>query len=379
MRTTLAYVSDLEIHLGGGGSYAVNWNAYDQLSRRFESAYIGPIVPRPSRFEVFRSRVRRKVLRQPGSFAYFSPSTLSSNAKRVEFLIPRHIDAVMFRSAARWCRVRPAVPYFVYLDAVFHTFFHNTFDANDFLPSDIERIFEEEAAFLENAAGVFFESRWGMQKAKEAYSLRGGKYFAVGRGGALNPPALDTWDGLSHDLVTVAMNFTQKGGDLVLEAFKTLKPRFPDLSWRIIGGPPPAGTERIAGISYEGFLDPGNAGERARLEDILANAFLIVHPTREDTSPLVITEAAYFGCPAISVNRFAIPELVIHGVTGLLMEFPAADLIADAVADLIGNPLRYRDMRQNARAYSVANSSWNSVGAFMADRIDAVITPDTVR
>ncbi|HMA20941.1 MAG TPA: hypothetical protein VKO87_09055, partial [Gemmatimonadaceae bacterium] len=150
MQMRLAYVSDLELRLGGGGSYAVNWNAYDQMERRFASTYVGPVVPRPSKLEVLRSRVRRKVLRQPGRFAYFSPSTLSSNAKRVESLIPSHADAVMFRSAARWCRLRPAVPYFVYLDAVFHTFFHNTFDPHDFIRSDIERIFEEEAAFLES-------------------------------------------------------------------------------------------------------------------------------------------------------------------------------------------------------------------------------------
>src|SRR5512141_264556 len=150
MQMRLAYVSDLELRLGGGGSYAVNWNAYDQMERRFASTYVGPVVPRPSKLEVLRSRVRRKVLRQPGRFAYFSPSTLSSNAKRVESLIPSHADAVMFRSAARWCRLRPAVPYFVYLDAVFHTFFHNTFDPHDFIRSDIDRIFEEEAAFLES-------------------------------------------------------------------------------------------------------------------------------------------------------------------------------------------------------------------------------------
>jgi glycosyltransferase involved in cell wall biosynthesis len=280
----------------------------------------------------------------------------------------------MFRSAARWCRAKPGVPYFVYLDAVFHTFFYNTFDPNDFLRSDIERIFEEEAAFLENSAAVFFESRWGMHKAKDAYSLRGRQYFVVGRGGALTPPEADTWDGRSRDLVTVAMNFSQKGGDVVLEAFKKLKPRIPDLSWRIVGGPPPAGTERIAGISYEGFLDPGKAHDRARLEKILSNAFLLLHPTREDTSPLVITEAAYFGCPAVSVNRFAIPELITHGVTGILLESPASEMIADAVADLIANETRYRDMRKNARAYSLATSSWDKVGASIGNTIEPMIS-----
>jgi glycosyltransferase involved in cell wall biosynthesis len=375
MAPRIAYVSDLDLRVGGGGSYVVNWNAFEQLKLRFECKYVGPVVPHASRAEVLVSRLRRKLLRRPGKFAYFSPSTLASNAARVESLMPRDVDAVMFRSAARWCRVRPAVPYFVYLDAVFHTFFQNTFDPDDFERTDIERIFEAEAAFLENAAGVFFESRWALAKAKEAYSLRGAKYFAVGRGGALEPPEQDSWDGRSREIVTVAMNFAQKGGDLVFEAFRSLKPEFPKLSWRVIGGRPPDAVINVEGISYEGVLDPGIAAQRARFADILSNAFLLVHPTREDTSPLVITEAAYFGCPAISVNQFAIAELVVNGVTGILLESARGDSVAPAVRELLLNSQRYGDMRRNARAHSVANFSWQSVGNMISERIADVINP----
>jgi len=49
-------------------------------------------------------------------------------------------------------------------------------------------------------------------------------------------------------------------------------------------------------------------------------------------------------------------------------------VIADAVADLIGNETRYRDMRKNARAYSLANSSWDKVGASIGDTIEPMIS-----
>jgi glycosyltransferase involved in cell wall biosynthesis len=261
----------------------------------------------------------------------------------------------------------------VYLDAVFHTFFENTFRTDEFDHSDIERICEEEAKFLEGAHGVFFESMWGMQKAKEAYSLRGAAYLNVGRGGLLDPPAQDSWDGSSREIVTVAMNFEQKGGDLVLEVFNRLKPTFPDLTWRIVGGPPPAGIASLPGIIYEGVLDPAVAQDRQRLERIMSNAFVLVHPTREDTSPLVITEAAYFGCPSISVNRFAIPELVVNGVTGLLVEHPDPSLIATALTELIESPHRYRGLRENARSHALTNSRWDRVGDLINERIADVI------
>jgi glycosyltransferase involved in cell wall biosynthesis len=369
----VSYVTDLALKLGGGGSYAVNYHAFKQLARNFDAKYVGPVVPKPSSVEVVISRIRRRLFGLPGRFAYFSPVTLSANAQRVQAQLDSDARAILFRSAARWSRVKPRAPYFVYLDAVFHTFFENTFRKNDFIRTDIERICEEEAKFLENARGVFFESMWGMQKAKDAYSLHGPTYVNVGRGGVLEPPAQDSWDGTSREIVTVAMNFAQKGGDVVLGVFNKLKPAFPDLAWRIIGGPPPRGVESLPGVTYEGVLDPGSRQGRQRLETIMSNAFALIHPTREDTSPLVITEAAYFGCPSISVNRFAVPELVVNGVTGLLVEQPDPSRIASALTELIQSPQRYRDMRDNARKHALAHSQWDRVGDLMNERIADVI------
>jgi hypothetical protein len=160
------------------------------------------------------------------------------------------LDAVVFRSSARWSRVRPTVPYFVYLDAVFHTFFHNTFDPSLFDAADINRIWEEEAAFLEGASGVFFESEWGLRNARSAYNLQGTHYYAPGRGGVIDPPSEDTWTPGSHALVSIAMNFQQKGGDIVMDAYRSLKPRFPSLEWHVIGAPPDGDRQSIDGITH---------------------------------------------------------------------------------------------------------------------------------
>jgi glycosyltransferase involved in cell wall biosynthesis len=368
MTARIAYVTDLERKKSGGGSYAVNWNAYEQLSRRFSVTYAGPIVPQVSVIEQSVSRINRRILRRPGKFAYFSPRTLNRNAEAVSERIRENHDGIIFRSATRWCRVRPSVPYFVYLDAVFQSFFENTFRPDDFERADLERIYEEEAAFLERASMVFFESNWGMQRARDAYSLRGSHYMIAGRGGAIAPPAADTWND-TYRLITMAMDYRQKGGDLVFGAYQTLKRRFPALTWHIVGGPPDFAWERNEGIVYEGYLRPDRPDELSRLEALLSSAFLLVHPTREDTSPLVITEAAYFGCPTISVNRFAIPELVLNGVTGLLLEDPAPAALANSVIELFENEQRYRDMRRNARQYALRNSHWDHVGQLMSDRI----------
>ena len=160
---------------------------------------------------------------------------------------------------------------------------------------------------------------------------------------------------------------------MVRKAYDGLRQRYPLLTWHIIGGQPDFDWTTVDGVTYEGVLDPSKPEESARMRDVLRNAFLLLHPTREDTSPLVVTEAAYFGCPAISVNAFAIPELVINGVTGSLINAPSASDLMNAVAELIDNQPRYRDMRRNARTYALARSRWENVGGRMCETIAATI------
>lgn len=366
----LKFVSELPLKASGGGAYAVNWHAFRQMERHFGAEYCGPVRAVVPWFEEVVSKVRRKILHRPGRFVHFSSATLDRTAEEVAEVTSAGAEIVFFRSAAPWTHIRPVVPYFVYLDAVFHTFFHNTFSPADFLESDLERIWSREAAFLEGAAAVFFESRWGMEQAILAYGLKGHHYHAIGRGGVIKPPKADRWDGSSMKLITLAMKFRQKGGDLVLEAYRMLKPRYPELTWHIIGGPPDGEWQVPGGIVYEGIIRPDEEEGNRRMTALLSEAFLLLHPTREDVNPLVPTEAAYFGCPTISVNRFALPELVLNGETGLLLEPPVtAAALAAAIESLITDRARYLEMRRQAREYAMKHFQWDTMGDAMAEKM----------
>jgi glycosyltransferase involved in cell wall biosynthesis len=344
------------------------------MKKRFDIYYAGPLSPKTPVFESSISKVRRRILGTRGKYSYFSERTLDGNAQMVSGAVAPGSKAAVFRSAGRWCRWKPTTPYFIYLDAVVQTFVENTFAEDDFIQVDLDRIYAEEAAFLENATGVFFESAWGLERAVSAYNLKAAHYTVAGRGGVIDPPASDTWDGETIALVSIAMNFTQKGGDIVRDAFVKLKPRFPALTWNIIGGRPGAHTAAIPGVTYEGILDPDRPRDRVRMSSILSNAFLLVHPTREDTSPLVITEAAYYGCPSVSVNVFAIPELVVDGTTGLLVGSPPdSDAVAQAIESLLLDRSRYLSMRREARSYSLRQFSWAKTGQVICDSIAAAI------
>ena len=328
-KAKLLYVSHLPRRPSGGGMLAVSFRIAQQLDRYFDLQDIGPIVPHVSVMDALLSKIRRKVIHVPGRFYQFSANTLAATARHVEQLIGADRDGVFFRSSTRWIHCRPTVPYFVHTDVVFHTFFGNTFDPTDFITSDLQRIWAAERAFLEGAAAVFFESEWGLQKAREAYQLSGNHYVALRNGGGIEPPGCDVWAGGSLRLVSIAKHFKQKGGDIVLEAFRMLKPR-----------------------------------------EILTDSFLLVHPTREDTNPLVLIEAAYFGCPSVSVDDFAIPELVVDGETGLLLKRPVTgESVANAIEKLILERNLYLDLRRKARERAVQEFQWDAIGEGMANHI----------
>jgi len=357
----------------GGGAFAANYHAYKELEGHNEARYAGSIQSQPDRFSSTISKLRRKILHLPGKFSPFSPSCLRRNAEEVDRTLEANDEMAFFRAITPWTHWKPDRPYAAYCDVGFHTFFHNTFSPKSFLKSDLERIWDSEKKFLESANAVFFESQWGLEQTRTAYGLPGTNFFYAGRGGVIPTPDKDCWPDNSLRLVTSAKNFKQKGGDLVAKAFDILKPEIPDLTWSILGGEPDFDWSKKDGVTYEGFLDPQREEEMDKMTDVLSRAFLFLHPTREDINPLVITEAAYFGCPSISVRKFALPELIQDGTTGLLIDPPIPpEAIAESIRLLISDPEGYRAMRKAAREFALKTSTWKLVGERMSRVIDKI-------
>jgi glycosyltransferase involved in cell wall biosynthesis len=280
------------------------------------------------------------------------------------------VDVAFFRGCTPWISYIPQVPYFAYLDVCFHTYFFNTFSPQDFRQSDLDRIWRQEAAWMKDAASILFESDWGLRKTKDAYQLEGKNFICVGRGGNIPIPEKDVYKNSSQRLVSIARNFRQKGGDIIFDAYLELRKSYPELQWHIIGEKPDRPWERYEGIHYYGFLDKSNLNQLKEMQSVLEQAFVLLHPTREDANPLVISEAGYFGCPTISVKNFAIPELVKHGENGFLLDYPAdAEALVNVVKSLIENPARYMKMRRQAREIALLTASWDTVGDRIADYI----------
>ena len=369
-KVKLAYITSNPLTEMSGGVSAVSHHAYRQLSRHFKVRFNGNVKLPHDLVPQYTSKIRRKILKLPGNFVFFSQKRLRANAIAVKRMIDSDVAGTFFKGCTPWISYTPTVPYYSYIDICFHTYFFNTFSLQNFIQSDLDRIWSLEAGWLKNAAGVFFESEWGLMKAQEAYQLEGRNFICVGRGGNLPIPEKDAYDNSSMIMLSIARNFKQKGGDIIFTAYIELQKSYPKLQWHIIGEKLNRRFESFEGIRCYGFLDKNDPNDVKMMQSVLEQAFVLVHPTREDTNPLVISEAGYFGCPSISVNRFAIPELVKDGDSGILLDYPVDTIsLVEAIKSLIENPAAYKSMRRQAREYALQTANWDTVGDKIAQHI----------
>jgi len=348
--------------------YAVTAEVTAQLRRHFgDLSFVH--VPTPTDVpQMLLSRLNRRLLHRSGRFFPFSPRVLTRVAQQVSTALPARTEQILFRSATRWVRCRPAQPYFVHLDAPFSLYCRNKQAEKQFLASDLRRIQEEEAEFLEGAAGVFFESDWGRDSAVRDYRLRGSHYQTVGvAGGLRRSQGVRPFDPATPlRLLSIAKHFRQKGGDLTGAAFRLLQPQFPELKWHIIGGPPDSEFLGLPGVVYEGYLNPDDEADLVRYFSLLNGNAILVHPTREDVNPLVLIEAAQFGSPVVSVRDFAIPELVRDGETGVLLDRPVTSaLLFSTIQELLRDSQRLQAMSRQAARFAEQSFSWDAIGQRM--------------
>jgi glycosyltransferase involved in cell wall biosynthesis len=342
----IAFVSNLPQTLRSGGFSAMNAAALGALSQSEPVHYVGPVNPRVSQCQTALSKLCR-VMGSSGDFAAFSDRRLARIAREVHAVWPDGARLGFFHGFTPWILTKPRVPYVAWSDCTFRdyvTIFHRR---DRFRAADLARIEDAEANWLRAADYVLLTSDWAVERVVLDYALDRARVSSVGIFGEVQAKARDVFEG-GKEFAFISTAFQAKGGDIVLAAMRRVRHRHPDASLVVVGDQPQHPTPE-PGVTYTGFLRKESPDEYARFERILGSARALVNATRTDTAPVLLAEAASFGCPVISSNEFAIPELVVHGQTGLLLSPPAnPEAVAAAMCWMLENEGPYRAMRTAA-------------------------------
>ena len=163
----------------------------------------------------------------------------------------------------------------------------------------------------------------------------------------------------SAELLFLGRFDATKGVEELLAAAATLRARFPRLRLVIAGAGDAtaiAVRARALGIADAVELPGWVGGEHKQV--LLERAAAFVLPSHVENMPISVLEAMAAGLPVVATSVGAIPEVVEHGVPGLLVPPRDARALALAIEALLADPERRQRMGEAgharaARYYSV--------------------------
>jgi phosphatidylinositol alpha-1,6-mannosyltransferase len=159
-------------------------------------------------------------------------------------------------------------------------------------------------------------------------------------------------------VLTVARLQKRKGHDRMIEAIPSLRRRFPDLLYAIVGD----GSERapLAELAERLEVAPQVRFHGELDEEALLHAYqqcdLFALPHRNvdgdfEGFGMVLLEAAACGKAVTAGSSGGGPEAVLAGETGLIADCSRSDVLAEAVAELLGDEARRRAMGAAGRRW----------------------------
>jgi glycosyltransferase involved in cell wall biosynthesis len=133
-----------------------------------------------------------------------------------------------------------------------------------------------------------------------------------------------------------------------LRAFAIVRQALPGAHLTIAGsGPDLAALQALAGslgiaeaVRFSGRID------NAQIGALYASADCVLNPSTVDNMPISILEAFASGVPTVSTDAGGIPDLLTHGVDGLLVPIGNADAMARAALDVLQDRALAERLRQ---------------------------------
>lgn len=113
-------------------------------------------------------------------------------------------------------------------------------------------------------------------------------------------------------------------------------------------------------VTRHGFLD------EAALDALMRETDIFLAPSLYESFGLIYAEAMRYSVPCVAYATGGVPEVVEHGVDGLLAPLGERKALQDALLELIGNPVLRHDMSRAARANFEAKFGY----ALMAERLE---------
>lgn len=161
------------------------------------------------------------------------------------------------------------------------------------------------------------------------------------------------------NLLFIGKNWKWKGGDKVIEIYRTLKQRGISCTLTIIGSTPPESLNDTEIYLYP-YLDKSTEYGKIKFREIFRQTHFLIAPTLFDCFGIVYAEAAAYGIPALTSDVGGVTQAIHDGENGFL--FPvncSADCYVEQIVKLYSDISQYTLLRETVQRHYKDRLNWN--------------------
>jgi glycosyltransferase involved in cell wall biosynthesis len=198
---------------------------------------------------------------------------------------------------------------------------------------------------LRGAARLLPWSRWVADSLVSDYGVDPDKIEVIPPGVDLGQWSPSPWHGRPGGpvkILFVGAELERKGGLLLLQAFRALRDLGVELHL--------VTRERLPaepGLSVYNDMRPNSDP----IKRLFAGSDIFCLPTLADCLPLVLCEAGAAGLPSVATDLAAVPEIVVEGETGFLVDAGDVQGLIERLRTLVLDPELRRRMGRAARQH----------------------------
>jgi starch synthase len=217
----------------------------------------------------------------------------------------------------------------------------------------LERIYEWERRLYRGALHAFTLGEAPAGSLVSFYGVPDERVSVVGGGATFETLPERTSRRREPVVLFVGTDWARKGGDILLEAFRTVRASRPDARLQIVGTREP---DEEPGVEVLGFVD-----DRDRIAELYARASVYAMPSRFEPYGLSVTEAMAAELPCVVSRIGGLSEIVLDGETGLVVPREDGAALAAALLRLLDDREYATRLGRNGRSRVEHHQNWDAV------------------
>lgn len=251
-------------------------------------------------------------------------------------------------------------------------FEHGAYKHDKLTVADRDRIMQlvSDAMHAPTTVGILTFSTYAADCIAAEYGVPREKITPIGCGpirSYWNPDNVTTDRYAKARILFVGRSWRHKAGDALIDAFKIVREAVPHATLCIVGPTTqPEATVGIPGVEFYGTVPDEKVAE------LFSTSSMFCMVPECETWGIVYSEAAMAGLPIVGVRDWALPDIVLDGVSGRLVEEKSAELLSAAMIELLQDPERMEALGRAAHDHAKTVLGWEHV----IDRLCHAVWPD---